>query len=194
MKDSPPLEISAESAGKLLSTSSKTVRNLISRKKLKAKKVAGKWFVDYKSVLTYQAANLEENQSTEQISLAKSFRSASPSSAGAKLRSLAAYRLCLHAFETYDWQHSQPLVKEQLERTRLLVIGEIGAGFYQFGKRKQHHYNKARSALGQMAALLDAYPEKGLEKAEQFITEECLPALGSLMRKLERKSSGERQK
>ena len=68
MNDSPPLEISAESAGKLLSTSSKTVRNLISRKKLKAKKVAGKWFVDYSSLLTYQAASLEEKQSTEQIS------------------------------------------------------------------------------------------------------------------------------
>lgn len=104
MNHSPPLEISAESAGKLLSTSSKTVRNLISRKKLKAKKVAGKWFIDYKSVLTYQAASLDENQSTEQISMTKSFRSASLSSAGGELRSLAAYRLCLHVFETYDWQ------------------------------------------------------------------------------------------
>ena len=73
-------------------------------------------------------------------------------------------------------------------------LGEIGAGFYQFGKSKQHHYNKARSALGQMLALLDAYPEQGLEKAKQFIGDECLPALGSLMRKLERNSLGERSK
>lgn len=86
------------------------------------------------------------------------------------------------------------MVLEQLERIKLLVISEIGSGYYQFGKRKQDHYNKARSALGQMAALLDAYPEQGLEKAKQFITEECLPALGSLMRKLERKNPKEKAK
>jgi hypothetical protein len=117
-----------------------------------------------------------------------------PPSGGAELRDLAAYRLCLHAFETYDWHHSLALIQKQLEKQKLEVICEIGSGFYHFGKNKQFHYNKARSALGQIAALLDAYPEDSLEKARQFITSECLPALGSLVRKLDRKNQGEKSK
>ena len=178
LKQKPlPLELTAEDAGKALSLSSKTIRNLIHRNVLKGKKVGGKWFVERKSVLDYRAYETKNH----------------PTSAPSHLhgpRKLAVYRLCLHVFETFPWHHSLPEVQEALQAKKLRVIGELGAGFYHFGKRKQHHYKNARSALGSMVAFLDAYPEKHLEKARLFMEEECLPAMGSLLRKLEQHAGG----
>ena len=129
-----PAELSAEDAGKLLSTSSKTVRNLISRKLLRGKKVNGKWFIEHQSVLDYQAGDQRTPLMPKKQTSIK----------GVELRSLAAYRLCLHAFETFDWQHRNALVRERLAQIRLEVIGEIGSGYYQFGKGKQRHYKHSK--------------------------------------------------
>ena len=162
-------------AAKALNVHPRTITNMIAKKEIVAKKVGGRWFIDRSSLDKMQA----QPSSTHD---AKSSYQASKD-----LRRLAAYRLCVHAFETFHWTHQNPTLSSQLEKQRMTVISEIGAGFYSYGKYKNECYVKARYSLGSIVALLEAFPEQKLVKAQEFIESECLPAIGNLIRKLEKK-------
>ncbi len=167
-------ELTAEDAAKVLKVHSRTIRNMIAKKEIRGKKVGGKWFVDKNSLKKLQ----EESK--------RSYTIPPSNKAANDLRNLAAYRLCVHAFEAFNWTHQNPMLAAHLEEQRIKVIGEIGAGFYSYGKYKNECYVKARYSLGSIVALLGAYPEESLLKAKEFIESECLPAIGNLIRKLEK--------
>lgn len=167
-------ELTAEDAAKVLKVHSRTIRNMIAKKEIRGKKVGGKWFVDKSSLKKWQAEPKPSN--TDNLS----------NRAFNDLRRLAAYRLCVHAFETFNWIHQNPALSAHLEEQRIKVISEIGAGFYSYGKYKNECYVKARYSLGSIVALLGAFPEESLSKAKEFIESECLPAIGNLIRKLEK--------
>ena len=167
-------ELTAEDAANMLKVHSRTIRNMIAKKEIRGKKVGGKWFVDKSSLKKWQTEPGPGN-------------TAKPSNkAPNDLRRLAAYRLCVHAFEAFNWSHKNPGLSAYLENQRITVISEIGAGFYSFGKYKNECYVKARYSLGSIVALLEAFPEESLTKAKEFIGSECLSAMGNLIRKLEK--------
>ena len=164
-------EITAEEAAKLLKISPRTVRNMIAKKNLKGRKVGGRWFVEKSSIFAME----------HQAEPAKPRKTASAKG----LRQLAAYRLFEHVCQNFTWEHPNSRVAALLEEQRLKVISELGAGYYSYGKYKNQCYIEARYSLGAMLAVLEAFPDDGLTKAREFIELECLPALGSLIKKIE---------
>ena len=176
-----PTEVSPEEAASWLGVSSRTIRNLIKRKSLDAKKVSGKWFIQGSSLRRYKKA---EGQAASSATL--------KSSAHQGPKRLAAYRLCLYALKDFDVVAKEAEATEELMKRRLEVISELGAGFYSFGKDKLRHYQNARSGLGAIVTLIDAFcDEPRAKECADFVARECIPALGSLIRKLEKTSLGE---
>lgn len=144
---------------------------MIAKKEIRGKKVGGRWFVDKNSL----------SGRGNKTMLPKPAKASNQKS----LRQLAVYRLCVHAFQTFTWNHSNAQIAKFLEDHKVKVISEIGAGYYSYGKYKNECYVRARYSLGSIVALLEAFPEDCLTKAREFIELECLPALGNLIRKIE---------
>jgi excisionase family DNA binding protein len=175
-------EISPEEAAVLLGVHPRTVRNLISRKKVVAAKVNGKWYIDKASVLNLAPG--EADAALPKI----------PPKSHIGPRILAPYRLCLHAFEQFDWQFEAPAhVQARIPLLQLAVLENLGAGFYAYGDEKKRHYRAARAALGGLLGIIHPYRDKnaGVSKAIEFLEEECVSATASLIRKLERKRAHE---
>ena len=202
-----PVEIGMGEATSLLGMSEKTVRKYIKLKAIRAVKVANCWYVDHASLISFQAkfnkANQRSDQATAAMSAAtssapqspspkrgasKSFSSATTNKTGtAAVHNLACYRLFLAAREQLNVTGEAPELAAFVERQCRDIIAHLGGGYYGYGTAKRIHYDKARSGIGSIIALLAS--ESALyerhQNAARFLERDVLPAFGSLMRKLD---------
>jgi excisionase family DNA binding protein len=175
-------EISPEEAATLLGLSTRAIRYLIEEKKLQATKVSGRWFIDQASVLAHK----ERGQSQKPD--APRARSSVPTGP----RALAPYRLCLHAFELMSDTSGHDAVDQRVSQLKLQVLEQLGAGYYSYGDTKKQQYIEARASIGSILGLLYPLREQfaSMSKTLSFLEEECIPAIASLLRKLEHKKGG----
>ena len=168
-------EISPEEAAGLLAISARSIRYLISEQKIRATKVNGRWFVDYASVLSYRDREVTIKQPYDADQRGP--------------RTLAPYRLFLHATETLDFHSGHVALDSRVSQLKMRVLETLGAGFYSYGEEKKFQYRAARAMIGRILGLLYPYKDKsaGLLRVTQFLEEECIPSLASLSRKLENK-------
>lgn len=167
-----PLEVTPEEAAKTLGVHPRTVRNMIKNKQLDATKVNRKWYIKRQSVINAKGS---EQPNPKQKTYGKG------------PRDLAAYRLCLHAFEHFDLQVGIEDVDLRIKKRQWDIIEYLGAGFFSYGTEKIRHYRQARASLGALLGLIHATdPEsKAMKKALEFLELECNAAMGSLLRKFE---------
>jgi excisionase family DNA binding protein len=176
-----PLEVNPEAAAELLKVHPRTVRNMIKNKQLDATKVNGKWFIKRLSLLNFaegQSKNPDPKQPKNRLQCS-----------GPK--GLAAYRLCLHAFDQFELGVPDDEASSRIFKRKWDVIESLGAGFYSYGPEKLFHYRQARAALGALLGLIHAAEPHTLkmQKAVEFLELECNSALGSLLRKFEKPHS-----
>lgn len=108
-------------------------------------------------------------------------------------RALAPYRLSCHLFLEMNWDFDiPPPLLERVKQLQAVILEALGSGFYSYGFEKKRHYLQARSAMGGIIGLLHPYryhqdigPK--LRPHLDFLEEECLQAVASLIRKIERK-------
>ncbi len=169
-------EISPEDAAALLGVHPRTIRNLLTKKAIIGLKVGGRWFIDRQSVERYKE---EQN--------GPSGAKAPSSSSLLGPRVLAPYRLCLHAFELFPWASGNASVDLRVISLQHSILENLGAGFYSYGAEKKLQYTYARSAIGSLIGLVHPYREKveAISKAIVYLEEECVPAVTSLLRKIE---------
>ena len=91
----------------------------------------------------------------------------------------------------WDFDIPPPLL-ERVKQLQAVILEALGSGFYSYGFEKKRHYLQARSAMGGIIGLLHPYryhqdigPK--LRPHLDFLEEECLQAVASLIRKIERK-------
>ena len=131
-------EVSVADAAKQLSKTERTVLGYIAEKRLKAKKVGRKWFVDQKSLTTLAkkldaqglAKSPEANGAPGRNVTRNKSSEISGKGFGNSPENLVCFRLCCEAFASSVWQ------EEMLAPIRDEVLKELGAGYYSFGKRK----------------------------------------------------------
>ncbi|MEN9836149.1 MAG: hypothetical protein RL011_2342 [Pseudomonadota bacterium] len=209
-----PAEIGMGEATSLLGMSEKTVRKYIKLKAIRAVKVANCWYVDHASLVSFQAklnkANQLGDEAAAATSAAKTSGPQSPSpkrgeksgssansskrtalAGTAAVHNLACYRLFLAAREQLNVTGEAPELAAFVDRQCRDIIAHLGGGYYGYGTAKRIHYDKARSGIGSIIALLAS--ESALyerhQRAAQFLERDVLPAFGSLMRKLDGRGS-----
>lgn len=174
--DEKVIEVSPDEAAEMLGLSTRTVRNLISRRVLKAKKVSGKWFIRKDSV----DAHLESQPEKEQQESKPSRRF--------MLEDLSSWRLCLQVFDKMEDSQSNDLLIQRLSSLKIDVLQSIAGGFYSFGEQKLRCYQEAKKSVGSIVGLSKAYRER-LQISDRdldFLEKECIPSLGNLIRKMEK--------
>ncbi len=181
------LEISPEDAALRLGVHPRTIRNFIKRGTLKAVKVNNKWYVDLKSV----DALLTQPKAPEGVGSDRSSRYSMEPQVDQGPRVLAPYRLSCHLFLEMNWDLDLPQML-RVKQLQSVILEALGSGFYSYGFEKKRHYLQARSAMGGIIGLLHPYryhqdigPK--LRPLLDFLEEECLQAIASLIRKIERK-------
>ena len=194
-----PVEIGIGEAASLLGMSEKTVRKYIKLKAIRAVKVANCWYVDRASLISFQATVNKEAGATDDVKTAppqphhpRATTSKSVSnSTTAAVHNLACYRLFLAARELLNVANEAPELTAFVERQCRDVIAHLGGGYYGYGTAKRIHYDKARSGIGSIIAVLAS--ESALyerhQNAARFLERDVLPAFGSLMRKLDGQGS-----
>ena len=173
-------EISLEEAVSLTGRSERTVRSYIKKKKLLATKVGGKWFVDLESTRKL-VGNIPENTDDN---------SGLPSgSSDFGVENLVCFRLASEVFNMPVWSDRENSFWSDLESAKNRFFYSLGAGYYSYGNVKLRHYSEARAALGGAIALVCATGPRSVKADIRCVEQKLIPALTSLIKKMERKDS-----
>jgi excisionase family DNA binding protein len=181
-------EVSLEEAAKLLNKSERTLRDYIKRKKLRATKVGGKWFVDVESTRKLVGSLPEEAAKTSD--LPSGLPSGSSGSSDLGVEHLACFRLAREVFAAPMWLDEKSPFWIDLNHVKGVFFRSLGAGYYSYGANKVRHYSEARAALGGAIALVCGCADEVDGKADLWLVEQKLiPAVTSLIRKMEKKEN-----
>lgn len=202
-------EISVKKASQLLNLSERTVLNFIKQKKIEAIKVGRDWFIDYASFISFsekyefEIANLSENFGkvpNDSEKFGNDSESFPKRNNEVKLKnhlpSLRVYELAKNIIppENIILKNQSP-IDERIQALIFSTLESIGSGFYAYSwDEKKFYYGKARSHAGGAMALMVIH-ESILNKWKKtnFELEEVLiPALGALIKTVEKKSLKEK--
>lgn len=205
-------EISVKKASQLLNLSERTILNFIKQKKIEAIKVGRDWFIDYASFISFsekyefEIANLSENfgnipkNSEKFVNVSENAETFPKRNNEVKLKnhlpSLRVYELAKNIIplETINLKNPNP-IDERIQSLIFSTLESIGSGFYAYSwDEKKFYYGKARSHAGGAMALMVVH-ESILNKWKKtnFELEEVLiPALGALIKTVEKKSLKEK--
>ena len=191
------IEISVREASYRLGLTQRQVRNYIQARKIAAIKVGKEWFVDVASVQAFAQSHrldIEKKVLADSQSEADHFFANEPTSQRANeptshLSQLRCYQIAQSIFDSGRWINS---INEapHLEKLKHKVLASLGAGFYSFQfEHKYKHYNGARETVGALVALLLANKRISSTWKDEIshLTDDLLPALASLIRKIEKR-------
>jgi excisionase family DNA binding protein len=177
-------EIGVEEAANILSVSNRSIINYINAKKIKAVKVGKKYFV-YKPSLEAFAKD----------SGFKLKRNTKPKYEGS-IHKLVSYRLMI---EYLQMPLNLYIKKNSLKDFEILKINELnysalealGSGFYSYSREKLYHYQRARSFIGGILAILNSSTHftKTWKNEMNFLENELIPAITSIIKLQERNLS-----
>ena len=137
------LELSPQQAAEVLGVHPRTIRNMIANKQLEAIKVNRKWYIKSQSV-----ARVREVDSKIVEPKHKKYEKGP--------KNLAAFRLCLHAFDSFDLSLNGEEIDMRIKARQLDVIENLGSGYYSYGGEKLRYYRRARASLGAIIGLLSS--------------------------------------
>lgn len=209
-------EISVKKAAQILNLSERTVLNFIKQKKLIAIKVGRDWFIDYASFISFSekyefdaSANSENfrneesfseisENATQSIPKEKNEGEVQKKPLGLKnhLPSLRVYELAKKLLnEDLISLKSTSVLDERIQNLIFSTLEAIGSGFYSYSwDEKRFHYSRARGHAGGAMALIVCH-EKTLGKWRSLnfeLEESLLPALGALIKTVEKKAQKEK--
>jgi len=209
-------EWTVEYAAERLGVSDRSILNYIKAKKIRAIKVGKKWFVDRASTESFaqaygfrfdeEAIRPSKNDQDKAVPRPQSgagslpvVRKAKDDKSARSPQALACFRLCIEAFKMPLWSEPEPEtlrstqeIRTRINDLRFVVLENLGAGYYTFGRSKCACYDTARNAIGATVALV--LSDTGLSERFAvdvlFLQQKVLPAFSSLIIKIERSQRG----
>lgn len=187
------IEFGVEEVATILGVSDRQVRKYIGEKELQAKKVGKTWFVDKASVDRVLSARSQVSTRLPEP-LSEPLPELGPIKHGVKLKrsgnpeSLACFRIAQRAFLMPLWRQESGPMKSPLKDIEQAVVKSLGAGYYSYGATKVRYYSEARAQVGGALGLLYQDPKAKAKWAADvaFIESDLVPALSSLIKKIER--------
>jgi excisionase family DNA binding protein len=194
------VEIGVEEASKLLGVSERMVRLYIDERRIRGLKVGRKWFIDLASV-EYFLKSRSPALGPEGSSPAPLLSEVAPEVAEVRQklprnhrdpRQLAPFRLLNQWIGQHDpiLLGADPGFSSRLKTLLSEALSEMGAGYFSFGSDKVFHYRRARGAIGGILGMIYSRQDDEISSLRpDDLQLKVLPALSSLLRAMERKSS-----